>query len=114
MPYEVNHQSIIMIILGGKPSIIYSRHSKISNNCHLPKRSRQTVQSKIRLLLMKQSDQALPVCYSNTHFVDFSLCLSISILHICMGAASIGSRKTVQRSSSANILASNWEFDPYP
>ena len=38
----------------------YSRCSKISNTNRIPKRSRQTVQTQIRLLLKKQSDQRLP------------------------------------------------------
>ena len=35
----------------------------------LTKRPRQTVQTQIRLLLTKQSDQGLPVCYSGKHLV---------------------------------------------
>ena len=38
----------------------YGKGSKISNTDHLPKRSRQTGQTQIRLLLKKQSDQGLP------------------------------------------------------
>ena len=38
----------------------YSKCSKISNVGCLPKRPGQTVQSQIRLLLKKQSDQGLP------------------------------------------------------
>ena len=34
--------------------------SKISNASYLPKKSTQTVQTQIRLLLKKQSDQGLP------------------------------------------------------
>ena len=38
----------------------YCRCSKTSNTSHMPKRSRQTVHTQIRLLLKKQSDQRLP------------------------------------------------------
>ena len=38
----------------------YSKFSKIKNFSYLPKRPRQTVQTQIRLLLKKQSDQGLP------------------------------------------------------
>ena len=38
---------------------MYIKCSKISNTNHLPKRSRQTGQTQIRLLLKKQSDQGL-------------------------------------------------------
>ena len=38
----------------------YGKCSKISNTSCLPKRPRQTVQTQIRLLLKKQSDQGLP------------------------------------------------------
>ena len=38
----------------------HGKCSKISNTRCLPKRPRQTVQTQIRLLLQKQSDQGLP------------------------------------------------------
>ena len=38
----------------------YCKCSKILNTSYLPKKLRQTVQTKIRLLLKKQSDQGLP------------------------------------------------------
>ena len=38
----------------------WCKRSKISNTSCLPKRPRQTVQTQIRLLLKKQSDQGLP------------------------------------------------------
>ena len=42
------------------PEVSYSRFSKISNTSYPPKRPRQTMQTKIKLLLKKQSDQGLP------------------------------------------------------
>ena len=50
----------------------YDKCSKILNTGHLPKRPRQTVQIHIRLLLKKQSEQGLPACYSDKHFVNSS------------------------------------------
>ena len=45
----------------GSASILsYGKCSKISNTSCLLKKSRQTVQTQIRLLLKKQSDQDLP------------------------------------------------------
>ena len=41
-------------------SLMYGKCSKISNTSHLPKKPSQTVQTQIRLLLKKQSDQGLP------------------------------------------------------
>ena len=48
----------------------YRKFSKISNTSCLPKRPRQTVQTQIRLLFQKQSDQSLRCCYSEKHFVN--------------------------------------------
>ena len=43
---------------------IYGKCSKILNTICLPKRSRQTVQTQIRLLQSKQSDQGLPCLFA--------------------------------------------------
>ena len=48
-----------LIALQGKQTLA-DRCSKISNTSGLLERSRQTVQTQIRLLLKKQSDQGLP------------------------------------------------------
>ena len=40
--------------------IIYAKYSKLLSTHCLPKRSRQTVQTQIRLLLRKQSDLGFP------------------------------------------------------
>ena len=48
----------------------YSKYSKISNISLIQKRYRQTEQTQIRLPLKKQSDQDLPVCFSEMHFVN--------------------------------------------
>ena len=52
---------------GIKPKFLYSSYDKCSKvlktNC-LPKRTRQTVQTQIRLLPKKQSDQGLPCLLS--------------------------------------------------
>ena len=47
-------------------SDMYGRCSKILNASCLPKSHRQTVQTKIRLLLIR----VFPVCYSDRHFVN--------------------------------------------
>ena len=52
----------------------YGKCSKILNTSCLLKRPRQTAQTKIRMLLKKQSDQDLPyLLYSNKHFAEPSL-----------------------------------------
>ena len=48
----------------------YGKSSKISNSNFLPKRLRKTVQTQIRLLRQKQSDQGLPCFYTDKHFVN--------------------------------------------
>ena len=69
----------------------FGKCSKILNNSCLLKRPRQTVQTQIRLLLKKQSDQGLPcllfyrnsliwvctVCYSDKHFVNLKTNISL-------------------------------------
>ena len=47
-----------------------SKCSKLTNTSCFPKRSRQTGQTQIRLLLQKQSDQSLP-CLLFLHFFEF-------------------------------------------
>ena len=49
----------------------YGKSSKILNTSWLQKRSRQTVQTKIRLLLKKQSDQGLPCLLFLHAFCEF-------------------------------------------
>ena len=53
-------------------SLNYSKCFKTSNTSCLKKRPRQTVQTQIRLLLKKQSDQGFPVCQSDKYFVNSS------------------------------------------
>ena len=63
-----------MKVLSRLYSIIqYSKCSKILKASHLLKRSRQTVQTQSNCFLKKQSDQGLPVCYSDKDFVNSSL-----------------------------------------
>ena len=54
-----------MLILILTVKSVYGKHSKIVNTSYLPKRSRQTGQTQIRLLLKMQSDQGLPCCFSD-------------------------------------------------
>ena len=49
---------------------MFDKCSKNLNTSYLLKRPRQTGQTQIRLLLMKQSDQVFPVCCSTKHFVN--------------------------------------------
>ena len=50
----------------------YGKCSKMSKSSCLPKRPRQTVQTQIRLLLKKQSDQGLPCLLFWQAFVSFT------------------------------------------
>ena len=59
----VMNQSFIHDCVSGA----YSRCSKISNTSHIPKRSRQTVQTQSSLI------SVFPICYSDEHFVNSSL-----------------------------------------
>ena len=62
------HMLIHIFLLSNKKNI-----ANISNTSCLPKIPRQTVQTKIRLLLKKQSDQGLPCLLFCQAFFEFQL-----------------------------------------
>ena len=70
------------------PLVCYGKCSKISNTSSLPKRDRQKVQTQIRLLLKKPSDQGLPCLPFRQGFYDFQRWYIYNSQHFICGQKS--------------------------